>query len=89
MDWGLIRSKDPKTYALRDKLLYPKWFYYYAIISNFIMRFFWLLNLPSTGYGPPWVKNHAITFIMMFVEGFRRAQWSLIRIENEHVNNPE
>lgn len=26
---------------------------------------------------------------MSVVEGFRRAQWSLIRIENENVNNFE
>jgi septin family protein len=27
--------------------------------------------------------------ILSLVEGFRRAQWSLIRIENENVNNFE
>lgn len=27
--------------------------------------------------------------IQSVVEGFRRAQWSLIRIENENVNNFE
>jgi hypothetical protein len=45
MDWGLLRSKEPGRKFLRHKLLYPTWFYYYAIVSNFIMRFFWTLTL--------------------------------------------
>lgn len=29
--------------------MYPVWFYYYAMGSNFILRFFWLLSLiPDT-----------------------------------------
>ena len=45
MDWGLLRSKDPKTYGLREKLNYPVWFYYYAIVSDFLLRFFWIVTL--------------------------------------------
>lgn len=45
MDWGLLRSKEPGKKYLRPKLLYPAWFYYYAIVSNFIMRFFWIFTL--------------------------------------------
>jgi hypothetical protein len=45
MDWGLLRSKNPKTYGLREKLNYPVWFYYYAIVSDFLLRFFWIVTL--------------------------------------------
>jgi hypothetical protein len=49
MDWGLLRSSEPGKKYLRDKLLFPVWFYYYAMISNFFMRFFWILGvLPAS-----------------------------------------
>lgn len=89
MDWGLIRSNEKGKKYLRPKLLYPAWFYYYAMVSNFVMRFFWLLPLYNSYY-PQWVKDsQLIVLIQSLVEGFRRAQWSLIRIENENVNNLE
>ena len=46
MDWGLFRETPGKGKRfLRDKLLYPTWFYYYAMISNFFLRFFWVFGL--------------------------------------------
>lgn len=51
MDWGLFRSKEKGRKYLRPKLMYPIWFYYYAMASNFILRFFWLLSLiPSSEF---------------------------------------
>jgi len=71
MDWGLLRSKEKGKMFLRSKLLYPTWFYYYAIISNFIMRFFWIISLIKFD---DWVKNsQLIVLIISVVEGFRRA----------------
>jgi hypothetical protein len=57
MDWGLIRSNEPGKKFLRHKILFPKWFYYYAIVSNFILRFFWLLSLIPTDIEPEWFVN--------------------------------
>lgn len=48
MDWGLFRSDQPGKRYLRPKLLFPLWFYYYAMASNFVMRFFWATNLIPT-----------------------------------------
>lgn len=45
MDWGLLRSKAPSTYALREKLNYPAWFYYYAMVSDLFLRFFWVVTI--------------------------------------------
>ncbi len=45
IDWGLLRSRDCKTFGLRDKFLFPFWFYFWAIFSNFFLRFFWLVWL--------------------------------------------
>ena len=45
MDWGLFRSKDPATYLLRDEITFSKTFYYFALITNAILRFFWLITI--------------------------------------------
>ncbi len=46
MDWGLFRETPGKGKRfLRDKLLYPTWFYYYAMISNLFLRFFWVFGI--------------------------------------------
>ena len=82
MDWGLFRSKEKGKEFLRPKILFPSWFYYYAIISNFLLRFVWVITLFS-GL-PSWIYNTQILIIVLTIaEGFRRAQWSIIRLENE------
>lgn len=54
MDWGLLRSKERGKYMLRSKLTYPVYFYYYMIVSNFFLRFFWILGLLTY---PFWVND--------------------------------
>jgi hypothetical protein len=88
MDWGLFRETPGKGKKyLRDKLLYPTWFYYYAIISNMFLRFFWVFGLIT--FDNVYIDKQIIPLIQCLFEGFRRAQWALIRIENENVNNFE
>lgn len=90
MDWGLLRSKEPGSYALRAKMNYPAWFYYYAMVSDLILRFFWIVPLFRLGQPDSAFNNFQIlSFISIFLEVFRRAQWSLIRVENEQNNNLE
>lgn len=45
MDWGLFRSKEPSTYGLRPKIKYHQKFYYYAMVCNVALRFFWVYLL--------------------------------------------
>ena len=88
MDWGLLRSTACGKMFLRPKLLLPIWFYYYAIVSNLFLRFAWILIYFK--FLPDWLHSTQILAITICVgEGFRRAQWSLIRLENEQVNNFE
>ena len=54
MDWGLLRSNKPGERFLRPKIMLPQWFYYYAIVSNLVMRFVWILALYSANM-PIWV----------------------------------
>ncbi len=43
MDWGLLRTKDPSKYGLREKLTFSVYFYYWAAFTNLLLRFFWLI----------------------------------------------
>ena len=47
MDWGLFRTRVKGKLFLREKLFYPKWFYYFATIFNFFLRINWVILLPS------------------------------------------
>ena len=85
MDWNLGYMKT-KYFFLRDKLLYPIFFYYVAIVLNFILRFTWLYNfyIPSD-----LISDEIKIFIFSILEIYRRTQWSLFRVENENQNNFE
>ena len=82
-DWGL-GNKDHKY--LRDVKTYRKEFYYFAIVSNGFFRCLWTLSIsPATMaklMDPFWVST-----IIAICEVLRRAQWNLLRVENEHLNN--
>ena len=45
MDWGLMRGTKPGFKLLRDRLKFPKSYYYFSIATNLILRFSWLLTL--------------------------------------------
>ncbi|TNV71791.1 hypothetical protein FGO68_gene14733 [Halteria grandinella] len=89
MDWGLLRSNEPGKKYLRPKMLYPAWFYYYAAFSNLLMRCMWIVPLFNHKYSVWFTESQANIILLSVVEAFRRAQWALIRIENENVNNFE
>src|SRR5690606_30630679 len=81
-DWGLMEKN--RGY-LRKSLMYPKNSYYWAMISNLIMRFMWTLTLSEAPLGVN--SPYAFATILASVEIFRRAQWNLFRLENEQLNN--
>ena len=82
MDWDLGHFKS-KNFFLRDKLMYPKVYYYIAIVINVILRFTWLYNLFISNGDP--LKM----FVFSILELIRRIQWSFFRVENENQNNFE
>ena len=84
IDWGLGRLSSYNCF-LRDKLIYPKWFYFFSIIFNLIIRFNWtLLLIKSNG-----IEEEISNFIYCLSEVSRKVIWCIIRIENEGTNNPE
>lgn len=60
------------------------------MFSNFILRYIWILGLFAISKEGDWFYDFELmSFILAFAEGFRRAQWSLLRVENEMNNNLE
>jgi glucan phosphoethanolaminetransferase (alkaline phosphatase superfamily) len=72
MDWGLLRCswRERNKRLLRNKTLFPQWFYYYAALSNLLLRFTWTLSLMNG----LWFKNTQVLLTFMTLgEGLRRA----------------
>ncbi|KAF4583455.1 hypothetical protein EYR38_002206 [Pleurotus pulmonarius] len=85
MDWSILRFKsDGRFPFLRPELVYTESipFYYFAIVSNVLLRFVWVFYIPSRG---PNIMLR--TFIAGILEMLRRWQWNFYRLENEHLGN--
>ncbi|CAG8449750.1 11716_t:CDS:2 [Funneliformis mosseae] len=86
MDWSLLQPNSV-NYLLRNELGFknPR-LYYYAIISNFILRFSWIIIVFT-------IHKHEFSFIISFLVAFgeilRRWQWNFFRVEYEHISNCE
>ncbi|XP_018566872.1 xenotropic and polytropic retrovirus receptor 1 [Anoplophora glabripennis] len=86
LDWGLFDAKAGDNKFLREEIVYSStWFYYFAIIEDFILRFGWafLISMTEMGYA---LENSMVT-VLAPLEVFRRFIWNFFRLENEHLNN--
>lgn len=91
MDWGLLRhfEHDEKRF-LRKKITYHPYFYYYAIVSDFFLRFAYIFGIWTYGSKLSFYNRaQGTTGILITLEAFRRSQWALLRVENEQCNNFE
>ena len=88
VDWGLGRCGS-KNFFLRDKIVYPKSWYYFVIIVDVILRFIWTLNLIQFYDKDRKDLDEYKNFIFALLEAYRRIQWCVFRIENEQCSNPE
>jgi hypothetical protein len=43
VDFGLCRTFAPGKAFLREKIMYPKWVYYFAMVSNLLLRMTWVV----------------------------------------------
>eukprot|EP00053_Salpingoeca_punica_P016566 m.156763 g.156763 ORF g.156763 m.156763 type:complete len:645 (-) comp16996_c0_seq4:512-2446(-) len=84
MDFGLLAKKTDYPF-LRKELLYPVWFYYFAIVNNVICRLAWTISI-SVGFFNVWF-NDGLVAMLAAVELYRRFIWNFLRLENEHLNN--
>ncbi|KZO99600.1 EXS-domain-containing protein [Calocera viscosa TUFC12733] len=86
MDWSLMRPKAPFKF-LREDLIYGKEAvpaYYFAIVSNIILRFDWVFYIPTGG-----LSLTVRAWIFAALEALRRFQWNFYRVENEHIGNAD
>ncbi|MCP9258500.1 Xenotropic and polytropic retrovirus receptor 1 [Dirofilaria immitis] len=84
---GSYRSNGSKDSPfLREEMIYgSKWYYYGAIVEDFILRLSWVLNI---SLGEAWtMESDLLTCITAPLEVFRRFIWNYFRLENEHINN--
>ncbi|KAL7015032.1 hypothetical protein ACKWTF_016251 [Chironomus riparius] len=85
MDWGLM-SMEGENKFLRDEIVYSNtWFYYIAMVEDFILRFGWTLSMSLIEMG--YIDSDIMLSILAPLEVFRRFIWNYFRLENEHLNN--
>lgn len=97
MDWGLIsfhRHHKQKTlfgciplYApkIRQRRMFPDWYYIISVVLNFFGRFAWIGTLSYNFIYPEYKDILKIGF--GFLELCRRANWSIIRLEWAQISN--
>jgi len=81
IDWNLLHFNS-KNFLLRDKLLFPIYCYYVAIIIEILFRGSWLL---LSNYH----DNELINLWMSVMDISRRVMWVILRFESEFTNNIE
>ncbi|KAG7211262.1 hypothetical protein KM043_010570 [Ampulex compressa] len=86
LDWGLFDSSAGENKFLREEIVYSSpYYYYFAIVEDFILRFGWAFSLSLTEMG--YVHADLMVSIVAPLEVFRRFIWNFFRLENEHLNN--
>ena len=88
MDWGL-RFRKNKHFMYRHRMHYPKKFYYIAALLNLILRFDFIFTMTFVLYGGDGIGYEIIIGLAALGEIYRRAQWTLFRVENERMTNEE
>jgi hypothetical protein len=88
MDWGFFDKNAGENQFLRDQIVYPSKFYYYAaILENILFRYIWIINVFMHFRTRSAEYADVIGFIFGLIEIFRRFIWNYFRLENEHLNN--
>lgn len=70
----------------REKIIYPAYAYYLAMVTNVILRFSWVF-LISPNQWLLFQDSEVLVFLLACLEIFRRFLWSIFRMENEMSNN--
>ena len=90
MDWGFFDKNAGDNKFLREVCIYSsKWYYYFAIIQNIVLRFIWIVRIYDISFlnSNKEVYRDVVATILAFLEVYRRFVWNFIRLENEHLNN--
>jgi len=83
-DWGLLeKSKSGRRVLLRNRIIYKRPFYHFAIVQDMILRFSWAFKLIALKMTA--LHREETNTILSICEIFRRVVWNFIRIENEQI----
>jgi len=87
-DWGL---GDRSVGFLRRQRMYPdKRLYYGAMVLDLFLRFAWSLTLiPQLGVLLGTLGSSYMPMMLGWLELCRRAMWSVLRVEYEHLSNTQ
>ncbi|XP_039314510.1 xenotropic and polytropic retrovirus receptor 1 isoform X2 [Solenopsis invicta] len=86
LDWGLFDSSAGENRFLREEIVYSSpYYYYFAMVEDFILRFGWAFSLSLTEMG--YIHADLMVSIVAPLEVFRRFMWNFFRLENEHLYN--
>lgn len=58
MDWGLFRGTRKNNRILRDKMKYAPSYYYFCMVLNTLLRFFWLIGFFHLHIDLHPIENH-------------------------------
>lgn len=82
VDWSLLR---PGCRGLRRDLGYAsRTWYYFAMVSNVLIRFIWVWYLPDHAR-----LTKLRSWVFAMCEMLRRWQWNFFRVETEHLGNAD
>jgi len=56
-DMGLLRTTERSKFGLRDKLLFPVWFYYFAALTDLLIKCEWAVTAGMSPYEDPWINS--------------------------------
>lgn len=89
MDWDLL-SYSTASIGMRSRRLFPqRWVYPAAVITNFLLRFFWTVTIipeaPGRFLFTPAFQRTLGPFVAA-VEVIRRGMWAVFRVEAEHLS---
>mmetsp|Transcript_76761 Transcript_76761/g.135552 ORF Transcript_76761/g.135552 Transcript_76761/m.135552 type:complete len:683 (-) Transcript_76761:2763-4811(-) len=85
-DWGLFVKSEDNSWAYRRMFIRYRHAIVFAAIMNLIGRCAWMYTLVVRPPGSRW-QRETVSFITAVLEIYRRTQWSILRIANEHFNN--
>ena len=85
-DWLLIQ-RGSFRFFLRDKISYPKSFYYILIVVNLFLRCSWVLTISPDISNKFLGSSEVFLLLFAFLEIVRRGIWNMLFVEAAHIQN--
>ncbi|XP_037932123.1 xenotropic and polytropic retrovirus receptor 1-like [Teleopsis dalmanni] len=84
-DFGVFKKFSGDNIFLREQVVYEPCFYYFAMIENLLIRFYWIFAFYVEEQR--YISKYCMTTIGACLEIFRRYIWNYLRLENEQLYN--